>query len=113
MALSRRSTILILGSVLGGNALADAAKALDYPVRPIHFVVPYAAGGGADIAARLFGAEASRSLGQPLIIENRGGASGVIGAEIVVKALPDGYTIMLGTANWTISPVSSESYRTV
>jgi len=104
MKLSRRSAFLLLGSVLAGNTFADGANALDYPIRPIRFVVPYAAGGGADIAARLFGAEASRVLGQNLIIENHGGASGVIGAEIAAKAQPDGYTIMLGTANWTISP---------
>jgi tripartite-type tricarboxylate transporter receptor subunit TctC len=104
MELSRRSAMLLLGSAFGANAFVERAKALDYPVRPIRFIVPYAAGGGADIAARLFGAEASLVLGQQLVIENHGGASGVIGAEIVAKAPPDGYTIMLGTANWTISP---------
>jgi tripartite-type tricarboxylate transporter receptor subunit TctC len=104
MTLSRRSAILLAGGVLGGTVLGKAAKALDYPDRPIRFVVPYTAGGGADIAARLLGAEASASLGQQLVIENRGGASGVLGAEIVAKSPPDGYTIMLGTANWTISP---------
>jgi tripartite-type tricarboxylate transporter receptor subunit TctC len=104
MALSRRSAMLALSSALGATALVERAKAVDYPVRPIRFIVPYAAGGGADIAARLFAAEASPVLGQQLVIENHGGASGVIGAEIVAKAPPDGYTIMLGTANWTISP---------
>jgi tripartite-type tricarboxylate transporter receptor subunit TctC len=104
MAFTRRSTLLLLGSMLGGNALADSAATLNYPVRPVRFIVPYAAGGGADIAARLFAAEASQALGQQLIVENHGGVSGVIGAEIAAKAAPNGYTIMLGTANWTISP---------
>lgn len=104
MTFTRRSTVLLAGGVLGGTVLGKAAMALDYPDRPIRFVVPYAAGGGADIAARLLGVEASRLLGQQLVIENRGGASGVLGAEIVAKSPPDGYTIMLGTANWTISP---------
>ncbi len=104
MDFTRRSTILLLGGAMGSSTFAGSANALNYPARPIHFIVPYAPGGGADIAARLFGAEAGGALGQNLIVENHGGASGVIGAEIAAKAAPDGYTVMLGTANWTISP---------
>lgn len=103
MKLSRRSTVVLLASAVVGDTLSGFANALDYPIHPVRFVVPYAAGGGADIAARLFGAEGSQALGQQLIVENHGGASGVIGAEIAAKAPPDGYTVMQGTANLTIS----------
>ena len=75
---------------------ADLAAAQNYPTRPITVVVPFAAGGGNDILARLLGQHMGRALGQQFVIENRGGAAGTIGARAVAKAAPDGYTLMVG-----------------
>lgn len=68
-----------------------------WPDRPIRVVVPYAAGQGADVLMRLVGQELSRTLNQPIVVENRAGAGGNIGAGVVAKAAPDGYTFMIGT----------------
>lgn len=67
-----------------------------WPSKPIRFVVPYAAGGFADIRARMLGVELAKTLGQPLVIENKPGAGGVLGTDAVAKAAPDGYTIGMG-----------------
>ena len=76
-----------------------------YPTRPIRFVVPFAAGGNADTIARNAGQKAAEALGQQMVIDNRSGASGNIGMEIVARAAPDGYSIVLGyIANVAIAP---------
>jgi tripartite-type tricarboxylate transporter receptor subunit TctC len=69
-----------------------------YPTKPIHIVVPYPAGGTADIFARYMGQRLSKSFGQPVVVENRAGAGGNIGSDIVAKSEPDGYTLLLGTS---------------
>ena len=73
------------------------AAAQDYPNRPIHFVVPFAAGTATDTLARVFGQKMSTILGQPVIVDNRPGAVGIIGTDSVAKAAPDGYTLLVGT----------------
>jgi tripartite-type tricarboxylate transporter receptor subunit TctC len=84
---------------------AEAAWAQGYPVRAIKIVVAFPAGGGADLAARVVGQKLSESFGQPVIIENRVGANGNIGAEAVARAAPDGYTLVMGSnANITTNP---------
>ena len=76
--------------------LAFGASAADYPSRPIHLIVPFAAGGGNDTVARLVGQGLTAELGQPVVIDNRPGAGGVVGAEAAAHAAPDGYTLFLG-----------------
>jgi tripartite-type tricarboxylate transporter receptor subunit TctC len=76
-------------------ALSAPITAQNYPVKPIRFVVPFAAGGATDVMARVFGQKFSETWGQPVVIDNRPGAGGNIGSEAVAKAAPDGYTWLL------------------
>lgn len=82
--------VLVLATASG------VARAEDYPSRPIRLVVPYAAGGGADSVGRIVAKRVSESIGQPIVIENRGGAGSIIGTELVKNAEHDGYTLLLG-----------------
>src|SRR5947209_12392625 len=75
-----------------------------YPTKPIRIIVPYAAGGAVDVVARLIGAKLADSLGQPVIVENRAGAGGNAGADVVAKSPPDGYAILQNTNGQAISP---------
>src|SRR5258707_7842191 len=83
---------------LGGLAALLAATALhaQYPDKPIRLIVPFAAGGVTDTSGRVVAEALSRRLGQPIVIENKPGASGNIGTQMVVNAPPDGYTLVLG-----------------
>ena len=80
-------------------ASTGAAAQTDYPTKPIRLVVPFAAGGSTDVLARVLGQKLTRELGQQLIIDNRAGAGGTIGTEIVAKATADGYTLVVGTTS--------------
>src|SRR6201991_1623541 len=98
-----------MGGLAGFGAtlvlVAGAAPADEYPSRPITLVVPYAAGGGNDVMARIVAEKMSRSLGQQIVIENKGGAGGSIATRQVAKAAPDGYTLGLGgTGTLAINP---------
>jgi tripartite-type tricarboxylate transporter receptor subunit TctC len=85
--------------------IAGAAAAQDYPARPVTLVVPYAAGGGNDVMARIVAERMSRTLGQQIVIENKGGAGGSIATRQVAKSAPDGYTLGLGgTGTHAINP---------
>src|SRR5262245_31358617 len=89
------------------------AVAADYPTRPIRVVVPYAGAGTMDIAARILFERVAKAIGQPMPIDNRPGAGGMIGTEQAAKSAPDGYTLVLGdpmtslSANVSLSPGSS------
>src|SRR5689334_12747646 len=89
--LNRRTALSLALSLAAGTA-----RAADYPAKPIRLVVPYAPGGGADAVARIVAKRASETLGQPIVIENKGGAGAILGTDQVAKAEPDGYTLLLG-----------------
>ena len=96
MPISRRRLIVTFG--LGSAAACCRAAAFAaYPDRPIHLIVPFAPGGNADIVGRIVGERISSALGQPVVVDNRGGAGGSIGAEVVARAAPDGYTLFVGS----------------
>jgi len=90
------SKCLVLTVALAMSIAAMSARADDYPSHPIRLIVPYAAGGGADGVARIVAKRVSETIGQPIVIENHGGAGSIIGTEMVKKAEPDGYTLLLG-----------------
>src|SRR4051812_27111615 len=89
------ATFGLLAFGLGSFVGIGGAVALDYPTRPVHWIVGYPAGGSTDIVARLMGQYLSEKLGQQFIIENRPGAGNNIGTEAVVRAPADGYTLLL------------------
>jgi tripartite-type tricarboxylate transporter receptor subunit TctC len=95
MNVARRRFLRLAASAFAAPVLPQGARALDYPARPVRFIVSAAAGNTTDIVARLIGQWLSERLGQPFIIENRPGAGSNIGTEAVVRAPPDGYTILL------------------
>jgi len=100
--MERRTLLQLAAGAAVLPVLSRRAAALDFPVRPVHFVVGFAAGSGLDISARLIGQAMSERLGQSVVIDNRPGAGTNIATESVVNAAPDGYTIlMVSTASFT------------
>jgi tripartite-type tricarboxylate transporter receptor subunit TctC len=96
---------ILLVAVFIAAAAAAPARAQDYPVRPITLIVPYAAGGGNDVMARIVADKMGAALGQPIVVENRGGAGGSIATRAVAHAPADGYTLGLGgTGTLAIDP---------
>src|SRR5246127_2658523 len=87
------------------------AAAQDYPSRPITMIVPYPAGGGVDTMGRLIGQKLSVALGQQVVIENRGGAGGMLGTRTAVKAAPDGYTLVMTLTGLSLGPNPGYDFR--
>jgi tripartite-type tricarboxylate transporter receptor subunit TctC len=104
-----------LASSLAALLLCLSASAQDFPSKPIRIVVPYAAGGGADILARLIGLQLSERVKQPVIVENKGGASNTIGMQSVASAPADGYTLGLATPVFVMTPslIRNHPYNTL
>jgi tripartite-type tricarboxylate transporter receptor subunit TctC len=94
------SVALALGLVAGG------ADAQNWPDRPVHIVVPLTAGSATDVMARIVAKQLSQQLGQPFIVENKPGAGGTIGTGAVARAKPDGYTLLVQSASYTVTPTT-------
>lgn len=107
MKLPRRNFLYLAGGVAALPAVSRVASADSYPSRPVHIIVGFPPAGVGDIIARLMGQSLSERLGQPFVIENRPGAGSTLAAETVVRATPDGYTLLwISTAN----PISTSLY---
>ena len=94
----------ILLSLLAGAACASTAYAQNFPTRPIRVVVPFPAGGNVDTYIRQLARQMENTMGQPLVIDNRGGANGIVGCDIVAKGAPDGYTILATSIAFAVNP---------
>jgi tripartite-type tricarboxylate transporter receptor subunit TctC len=99
---------LALAAMLSSTPLAWAGAADDYPSRPIRLVVPYQAGGNPDAVARALSGQLERQLGKTIVIDNRAGASGLIGMEVASKANPDGYTMLFVTSSFAVNQALRE-----
>ncbi len=95
---------------LGLLALVLPAMAAEYPDKPIRLIVPYGAGGGTDVVARIVATELAKRLGQSIVVENRPGAESSIGSELVARAAPDGYTLLVGASGLTSGPFLLKSF---
>src|SRR5262249_51676055 len=97
MKLPRRQFLHAAAGAVALPTVSQQTRAQAYPSRPVRIVVPYVTGGPAELLARIFGQWLSERLGQPFIVENRPGAGGNIGTEVVARAAPDGYSLLLVT----------------
>src|ERR1051325_3710707 len=101
-----KSSRLVVAALFAAAMLnAGSAAAQAYPAKPIRLMVPFPPGGSTDIVARIVAQKLSSQLGQPIVIENRGGAGGTLGAAAVAKAAPDGYSLLVGsTSTHVVAP---------
>ncbi len=102
----QRCVMIVLWNAVSTNYVAAqiVAAPTDYPMRPIRLVVPWTAGGGADTVGRAIAQELSGALGKQVVVDNRPGAAAIIGTELVARAQPDGYTLLLSTVTTGINP---------
>ena len=113
--MSSRFVLVLAMTLLAAPCVSSSSHAEDYPSRPVRIIVPFGAGGPADVTARLVGNTLQETLGQPFVVENRTGAGGVIGTETAAKAPPDGYTLLMmsntQTANESLVPADQRKYE--
>lgn len=98
------ASVALIAAALASLGLAGGAAAQSYPAKPVRLIVPYAAGGAVDAMARAFGQKFGDIWGQSVIVENRAGAGGNIGSDVVAKSAPDGYTLLINTSGQAVAP---------
>ena len=103
MKIPRRTFLHLVAGAAATPTFSRIASALDYPTRPVRLIVGFAPGGTTDIAARLIAQWLTERLGQPVVVENRPGASANLAAEAVVRSPPDGYTLLAVTSSNTVN----------
>jgi tripartite-type tricarboxylate transporter receptor subunit TctC len=103
---ARRRTLLLSATAIAGSIFCSGVSAAmpGYPTKPVNIVVAYGAGGDTDVIARLFAEKLAPRLGQPVIVENRPGASGIIGSTHTARSKPDGYTLLLAPSTFVMAP---------
>ena len=102
--MNRRRLLIGASALVGSGAAAPAVRAQDrYPSRPLKLVIPFPPGGPTDMLGRLYGEKLSAILGQPVVIDNKAGAGGTVGADLVAKSRPDGYTLLLGSSSTQVT----------
>jgi len=110
-----RFALMLAMALLAAPCVSSPSQAEDYPSRPVRIIVPFGAGGPADLTARLLGSALQENLGQPFVVENRTGAGGLIGTEAAAKAPADGYTLLMmsntQTANESLVPAAQRKYE--
>ena len=102
--MNTRTARAVLGAIVFAAVAGTATAQTDYPVRPVRIIVPSSPGGGTDILSRLLAPQLSERLRQPVVVDNRPGAGSIIGNELVAKAAPDGYTLLMGISTLAILP---------
>jgi hypothetical protein len=103
---TRRRFLRLAGSALAMPALPTLARAQSWPAKPIRAMIPFSAGSSLDIVGRIVLDPVSSQLGQPIVVENRGGAGGTIGSAMVAKAEPDGYTLLINASAHSAAPAA-------
>src|ERR1700724_3144763 len=108
-----RAAVLSCAAIAAASLFAQLCPAIaqDYPTRPITLIVPYPPGGGVDTMGRLIGQRLSDALGQQVVIENRGGAGGMLGTRAAVKPAPDGYTLVMTLTGLSLGPNPGYDFR--
>lgn len=109
MSLNRRNLLLSAGALAVASRMPEAFAQGAFPSRPAKLVVPFAPGGGGDIVGRLISPAMGSVLGQPVVVDNRAGAGGAIGSQVVARAEPDGYTALLHSSTLVINPQLSSN----
>jgi tripartite-type tricarboxylate transporter receptor subunit TctC len=104
MSINRRSFTQAIAATLAAGSVSAQAQSTAWPAKPVTLIVPFPAGGGTDAFARPLSAQFAKLTGKQLIIDNKGGAGGTLGAGIAAKTAPDGYTLFMGAVHHTIAP---------
>ena len=106
--LARNAALAAVAAFAGALSYALPSVAQTYPSKPVRVIVPFAPGGGSDLTARPISQKLSEALGQQFVVDNRGGAAGVIGMEMTAKAIPDGYTLMIMSGSFAATPATQK-----
>ena len=100
----RKTGLSLLTALALLLALAGSAAAQDYPTKPVRLIIPFPPGGSNDVVGRMIATQLGERLGKQVVVDNRGGAGGVLGTEVAASAAPDGYTILVVSLAYTVNP---------